>query len=64
MHHRVSRRRREREGGEKICEEIGTKKFPNMGKETLSQVEAQRIPYKINPRRNTSRHITNQISKN
>ena len=29
-----------------------------MGKETLTQVEeAQRIPYRKNPRRNTARHI-------
>ena len=35
-----------------------------MGKETLTQVEAaQRIPYKINPRRNTARHA-DQTDKN
>ena len=29
-----------------------------MGKESLTQIqEAQRVPYKINPRRNTPRHI-------
>ena len=29
-----------------------------MGKEIVSQIqEAQRVPYRINPRRNTSRHI-------
>ena len=32
--------------------------FPNMGKEIVNQVqEAQRAPYRINPRRNTPRHI-------
>ena len=32
--------------------------FPNIGKETLIKVEeTQKIPYKINPRRNTARHI-------
>ena len=32
--------------------------FPNMGKERVNQVqEAQRAPYRINPRRNTPRHI-------
>ena len=49
---------------EKIFEEIITENFPNMGKETLTQVEAaQRIPYKINPRRNTARHA-DQTDKN
>ena len=29
-----------------------------MGKEIVNQVqEAQRVPYRLNPRRNTSRHI-------
>ena len=32
--------------------------FPNMGKEIVTQVqEVQRVPYRINPRRNTPRHI-------
>ena len=49
----------EREKGpEKIFEEIIVKNFPNMGKERATQVlEAQRVPYRINPRRNTPRHI-------
>ena len=35
-----------------------------MGKETVSQVqEAQRVPYRINPRRNTPRHILIKLSK-
>ena len=35
-----------------------------MGKEIVNQVkEAQRVPYKINPRRNTPRHILNKLSK-
>ena len=35
-----------------------------MGKETLTQVEeAQRILYKIKPRRNTERHIPNKLTK-
>ena len=53
----VLRRRREK-GREKIFEEIMVINFPNMGKETATQVqEAQRVPYRINPRRNTPRHI-------
>ena len=43
---------------EKIYEEIIVENFPNMGKEIVSQVqEAQRVPYRINPRRNMPRQI-------
>ena len=36
-----------------------------MGKEIVNQVqEAQRVPYRINPRRNTARHILVKLSKN
>uniref|UniRef100_A0A8D0ZWC1 L1 transposable element RRM domain-containing protein n=1 Tax=Sus scrofa TaxID=9823 RepID=A0A8D0ZWC1_PIG len=47
----------EREKGtEKIFQEIAAKNFPNMGKEPLTQIqEAQQVPYKINPKRNTPR---------
>ena len=39
----------EREETEKIFQEIVAKKFPNMGKEPLTQIqEAQGVPYKIN----------------
>ena len=35
-----------------------------MGKEIVSQVqEAQRVPYRINPRRNTLRNISISLSK-
>ena len=35
-----------------------------MGKEIVSQVqEVQRVPYRINPRRNTPRHILIKLSK-
>ena len=35
-----------------------------MGKEIVNQVqEAQRVPYRINPRRNTPRHILMKVSK-
>ena len=43
---------------EKIFQEIIAEKFPNMGKESFTQIqEAQRVPSTINPRRNTLRHI-------
>ena len=53
-----------KKGSEKICEEIIVKNFPDMGKEIVNQVqEAQRVPYRINPRRNTSRHTLIKLSK-
>ena len=47
----------EREKGtEKIFQEIIAKNSPNMGKESLTQIqEAERVPYKINPRRERTR---------
>ena len=55
----------EREKGpKKIFEEIIVKKFHNMGKEIATQVqEEQRVPYRINPRRNTPRHIVIKLAK-
>ena len=54
-----------KKGTEKIFEEIIVENFPNMGKEIVNQVEeAQRVPYRINPRRNTPRHILMKLSKN
>ena len=48
----------------KIFEEMIVENFPNMGKEIVNQVlEAQRVPYMINPRRNTPRHILIELSK-
>ena len=47
-----------KKGTEKIFEEITVENFPNMGKEIVNQVqESQRIPKRINPRRNIPRHI-------
>ena len=56
---------KEREKGpEKIFEEIIVKNFPNMGKEIATQAqEEQRVPYTINPRRNTPRHIVIKLAK-
>ena len=55
----------EREKGpEKIFKEIIAKNFPNMGKETPTQgQEVQRVPYRINPRRNILRHILIKLTK-
>ena len=47
-----------KKGSEKIFEEIIVENFPNMEKEIVNQVqEVQRVPYRINPRRNMRRHI-------
>ena len=49
---------------EKIFEEIIVGNFPNVGKEIATQVqEAQRVPYRINPRRNTPRCILIKLTK-
>ena len=55
----------EREKGpEKIFEEIIVENFPNMGKEIATQVqEAQCVPYRINPGRNTPRHTVIKLAK-
>ena len=53
-----------RKGTEKIFEKIIVENFPNTGKEIVNRVqEAQRVPYRVNPRRNMSRHILIKLSK-
>ena len=60
----VPKEEEKKKGTEKIFEEIIVENLPNMGKEIVSQVqEAQRVPYRINPRRNTPRHIVIKLSK-
>ena len=54
----------EKKGTEKIFEEIIVEDFPNMGKEIATEVqEVQRVPNRINPRRNTPRHIVIKMAK-
>ena len=61
---RVSEEEEKKKGSEKIFEEIIVENFPNMGKEIVTKVqEAQRVPYRINPRWNTPRHILIKLSK-
>ena len=51
-------------GHEKIFEGIIVENSPNMEKEIVDRVqEAQRVPYRINPRRNTPRHIQIKLTK-
>ena len=53
-----------KKGTEKIFDEIIVENFPNMGKEIVNQSqEVQRVPYRINPRRKTPRHILIKLSK-
>ena len=55
----------EREKGpQNIFEEIIAENFPNLGKETIIQVqEAWRVPYRLNPQRNIPRHIVIKMTK-
>ena len=56
------KKKEKKKGYEKIFEEIIVENFPNM--EIVNQVqEAQRVPYRINPRRNTPRHILIKLTK-
>ena len=60
----VAEEEEKKKGTEKILEEIIAENFPNMGKEIVNQVhEAQRVPYRINPRRNMPRHILIKLWK-
>ena len=53
-----------KKGYEKIFEDIIVENFPNTEKEIANQVqEAQRVPYRINPRRNMPRHILIKLTK-
>ncbi|KAB0377772.1 hypothetical protein FD755_009350 [Muntiacus reevesi] len=53
-----------KKGHEKILEEIIAENFPKMGKEIATQVqETQRVPNRINARRNTPRHILIKLTK-
>ena len=49
----VPKEEEKKKGYEKIFEEIIVENFSNMEKEIVNQVqEGQRVPYRINPRRN------------
>ena len=54
----VSEEEKKKKGYEKFFEEIIVENFPYMEKEIVNQVqEVQRVPYRINPRRNMPRNI-------
>ena len=53
-----------KKGYGKIFEEIIVENFPSMEKEIVNQIqEAQRVPYRINPRRNMPRYILIKLTK-
>ena len=55
-------RGKRKKGPEKIFEEIIVENSLQMGKEIVNQ-EAQRVHYRINPRRNTLRHILIKLTE-
>ena len=60
----VNKGEEKEKGPEKIFKDIIAKNFPNMRKETLTQVQGvQRVPYRMNPRRNMPRHILFKLAK-
>ena len=48
---------------EKILEEIIVENFPKMGTDITQVQETQRVPNRINPRRNTPRHTVIKLTK-
>ena len=53
-----------KKGHEKLLEEIIAENYPKMGKEIVTQVQDnQRVPKRINPRRNTPRQILIKLAK-
>ena len=62
--YRDLRRRREKKEYEKSFEEFIAENFPNMEKQIVNQgQEVQRVPYRINSRRNTPRHILIKLTR-
>ena len=49
---------------EKILEEIIVENFPKMGKEIITHIqETQRVPNRVNQRRNTPRYLSIKLTK-
>ena len=60
----ISKEDNKKKGHEKILVEVMVEIFPKMGKEIATQVqETQRLPNKINPKGNSTRHISNKLTK-
>ena len=60
---RVPEEEEKKKWSEKIFEEIIAENFPNMGKETVTHVQEDRIPYRINSRRNVPSHTAIKLTK-
>ena len=59
-----SQKEKREKGPQKIFDKIIAENFPNMGKKTVTQVqEVHRVPYRINPRRNTLRRAVIKLTK-
>ena len=64
LNYRGPRRRREKDSVEKNFEEIIVENFPNMEKEIVNKIQqAQRVPNRINQKRNMPRHILIKLTK-
>ena len=65
QNYRGSRRREQQQEIENLFEQIMKKNFPNLAKEIDFQEvqEAQRVPKKLDPRRNMPRHIIIKLPK-
>ena len=60
----VREKEEKKKGYEKIFEEIIVENFPNMEKEIVNQIQkVQRVPYRINLRRNMSRLILIKLTE-
>ena len=60
----VPEKEKKKKGTKKIFEETIVENFSQMGKEIVNQVQVvQRIPYRLNPRRNTLRLILIKLTK-
>ena len=64
MHYWGARGKERKKGPEKTFKQIIAENVPNMGKESLIQIqEAQQIPHRINMRRNILRHRLIKLTK-
>ena len=60
----VPEKEEKKKRSERIFEEIIVENFPNMGKEIVNQVqEAQRVPYRVNPKEKHAKKYINQTIK-
>ena len=61
-HHRGPRRRRERKGLRKYVERLELQTYLIWERNTQAE-EVQRVPYRIDPRKNTSRNVLIKLTK-